>query len=67
MKRAGWLWIAAMAGLGSMHQFAGCAETGTAPADEIVNYCAVFDCENGALGGIIQWCSPEFRAFNDCP
>ena len=67
MKRARLWWIVAAVGLSSTQQFAGCAENGTPPADEIVNYCAVFDCVDGAFGGIIQWCSPEFKAFNDCP
>jgi len=67
MKRTGLWWIMAVTGLTSTQQFAGCAENRTPPADEIVNYCAVFDCVDGAFGGIIQWCSPEFKAFNDCP
>jgi hypothetical protein len=67
MRKLGWWWIVALGGLASMQQFAGCAQNGTPPADEIVNYCAVFDCVDGALGGVIQWCSPELRPFNDCP
>jgi hypothetical protein len=67
MKRTRLWWIVAVTGLASTQQFAGCAEDRTLPADEIVNYCVVFDCVDGAFWGIIQWCSPEFKAFNDCP
>ncbi len=58
--------LVAGAGAGTW-QFAGCATDDLPPADDIVNYCVVFDCPNGAFGGVIEWCSPNFQAFNDCP
>ena len=67
MKMKRWYLAGALVGLSSMQQFAGCSDQTGPPADEIINYCAVFDCVEGALGGVIQWCSPEFKAFNDCP
>ena len=67
MKTNRWWLAGALVGLSSVQQFAGCSDQTGPPADEIVNYCAVFDCDDGAFGGIIQWCTPEFKAFNDCP
>ncbi len=61
-----WLLGALIAGAG-LFQVATCSPGDSAPADEIVNYCVVFDCQNGAFGGLIDWCNSNFRAFNDCP
>ena len=67
MKATRWWLDGALVGLSSTHQVAGCSDQTGPPADEIINYCAVFDCVDGALGGVIQWCSPEFKAFDDFP
>jgi len=34
------------------------------------DFCFIFDCQNGALGGTIKFCSTsqgESPTFNDCP
>ena len=67
MKATRWLAVIGLFAGGGMLQFGGCASEDLPPADDIVNYCVVFDCPNGAFGGVIEWCSPNFQAFNDCP
>ncbi len=61
-----WAIMGLIAGAGAL-QFGGCYGQDLPPADDIINYCVVFDCDNGAIGGVIEWCSPNFQAFNDCP
>jgi hypothetical protein len=31
-----------------------------------VDFCFLFDCQNGALGGLVQFCSNSFPVFVDC-
>ena len=62
-----WLAVAGCIAGGLAVQFGGCANQDYPPADEIINYCVVFDCDNGAFGGVIEWCSRNFQAFDDCP
>ncbi len=51
---------------GSNAGFARCAGDATLTA---INFCFVFDCQNGALGGAIEFCGdqPGDDIFLDCP
>ena len=48
---------------------AACANFVANPAQSSVNFCFLFDCQNGAYGGLIQFCNPvdpERGLFVDC-
>lgn len=52
-------------------QFLGCAN-GEArligdTALSSINFCFVFDCQNGAIGGLIDFCTPGQELLEDCP
>jgi hypothetical protein len=51
---------------GSNAGYARCAGDSTLTS---INFCFVFDCQNGALGGTIEFCGdqPEDDIFSDCP
>lgn len=42
-------------------------QLGQDPPDTLVNECFIFDCAGGALGGLVEWCTDRYRAFDDCP
>lgn len=63
------LYLLFLTGGGTLFQgnnagFARCAGDGTLAA---VNFCFVFDCQNGALGGAIEFCGNGQDIFLDCP
>ena len=31
------------------------------------DFCFLFDCQNGALGGLLDPCNDSFVLFTDCP
>jgi hypothetical protein len=44
-----------------------CASFFANSAQSSVDFCFVFDCQNGAIGGLIDPCSNTYRVFVDCP
>ena len=47
-----------------------CASFGLDQAQTTVDFCFLFDCTNGAYGGLIEFCdedNPERSLLADCP
>ncbi len=65
------LYVLFLAGGGTLFQgnnagFIRCAGDTTLTA---INFCFVFDCPNGAIGGALEFCGdqPQDDIFLDCP
>jgi hypothetical protein len=48
--------IAGATVLGSLFQPVGCIGFASDQVQRSVNFCFLFDCQNGALGGLIDFC-----------
>lgn len=80
MRRSQKRWflgLAAAGMLGAVHQ-AGCMSFAGDQLQRSVNFCFLFDCQNGAFGGLINFCpnnatsdanvaSGNANTFIDCP
>jgi hypothetical protein len=36
-------------------------------AQSSVDFCFLFDCQNGAIGGLVDPCTENYQVFIDCP
>ncbi len=62
--------IISVAGVVMTQSGLGCTSLFGEQALSAVDMCFIFDCQNGALGGTIKFCSTsvgEFVTFSDCP
>lgn len=70
-----WIWLAMIAAGGTMFQFTtntgaysgGCGEFYANGIVGSVDFCYLFDCENGFFGGAIDPCDPNNPSLVDCP
>jgi len=71
------LGVAGISLLGSLHQ-AGCIGFASDQVQRSMNFCFLFDCQNGAFGGLFNFCpnnvttdanvpSGNSNTFLDCP
>jgi hypothetical protein len=44
-----------------------CASFFADSAQSSVDFCFLFDCQNGAIGGLIDPCANNYQVFLDCP
>lgn len=71
-RRAGmWLGTALTGGvLFAVGSEAACISFAADRAESATDFCFLFDCQNGAYGGLVEFCSNsalEVPLFTDCP
>ena len=70
-----WVWLAMIAAGATMFQFTtnsgayrgGCGEFYANGIVGSVDFCYLFDCDNGFFGGAIDPCDPNNPSLVDCP